>query len=507
MYKVGLYTLGCKVSLYETEAVAESFAERGFEVCDFNSVCDVYVINTCTVTAESDAKSRKYIRRAIRKNPSAVVIVMGCYSQRDPCAVAKIDGVSAVIGTQDKMKCVEIAEELLNSKFEIRNSKWSSSSNGVASNLDPNSTSLEGQGRGEHCSSESHPHPPQAVPLPLSWGRLCMGEHCSSGRPEKLISNSEFRIPNFVTPLEGATFEPMCVKNAPRTRAYVKIEDGCECRCTYCAISGARGPVRSKRPEDVIAEVEGLYSRGTLEVVLTGIETGSYGADFVEKYDLADLMCELDRRQSCARVRLGSMAPELMKADFVDRICDLKITVPHFHISMQSGADNVLRGMKRRYNREMALRNIRHIREVMPRVMLTADLMVGFPGESEEDFLDTMRFVSEARLLDAHVFAYSKRAGTPAAEYDGQIDERVKAERSARLIAECRRVQSDLLDSVVAFGEPLSVIFETGRGREYLGHSDSYIEVVAESDRDVKGMLLSVIPLRHENGKIYGKIV
>ena len=143
----------------------------------------------------------------------------------------------------------------------------------------------------------------------------------------------------------------------------------------------------------------------------------------------------------------------------------------------------------------------------MPRVMLTADLMVGFPGESEEDFLDTMRFVSEARLLDAHVFAYSKRAGTPAAEYDGQIDERVKAERSARLIAECRRVQSEVLDSVVAFGEPLSVIFETGRGREYLGHSDSYIEVVAESDRDVKGMLLSVIPLRHENGKIYGKIV
>ena len=433
MYKVGLYTLGCKVSLYETEAVAESFAERGFEVCDFNSVCDVYVINTCTVTAESDAKSRKYIRRAIRKNPSAVVIVMGCYSQRDPDAVAKIDGVSAVIGTQDKMRCVEIAE--------------------------------------------------------------------------KLISNSEFRIPNLVTPLEGATFEPMCVKNAPRTRAYVKIEDGCECRCTYCAISGARGPVRSKRPEDVIAEVEGLYSRGTLEVVLTGIETGSYGADFKEKYDLADLMLELDRRQSCARVRLGSMAPELLKPDFVDRICDLKITVPHFHISMQSGADRVLRGMKRRYNRDMALRNIRHIREMMPRVMLTADLMVGFPGESEEDFLDTLRFVSEARLLDAHVFAYSKREGTPAAEYEGQVDERVKAERSARLIAECQRVQSDLLDSVVAFGEPLAVIFETGRDGEYTGHSDSYIEVVAESDRDVKGMLLSVIPLSHENGKIYGKIV
>ena len=433
MHKVGLYTLGCKVSLYETEAVAESFAERGFEVCDFNSICDVYVINTCTVTAESDAKSRKYIRRAIRKNPDAVVIVIGCYSQRAPEEVARIDGVSAVIGTQDKMKCVEIAE--------------------------------------------------------------------------KIISNSEFRISNLVAPLEGATFEPMCVKNAPRTRAYVKIEDGCECKCTYCAISGARGPVRSKRPEEVISEVEGLYEKGTLEIVLTGIETGSYGADFDEKYDLADLMCELDRRHSCERIRLGSMAPELMKPDFIDRIAGLKITVPHFHISMQSGADNVLRGMKRRYNRRMALDNIRHIREMMPGVMLTADLMVGFPGETEEDFLDTMRFVSEAKLLDAHVFAYSKRAGTPAAEYDGQIPEDVKHRRSAALIAECQRVRDEILSDVVREGKPLSVILETSKGRVYQGHSDSYIEVVCESDTDLRGRLVSVMPTHHENGKIYGKII
>ena len=436
MYKVGLYTLGCKVSLYETEAVAESFAERGFEVCDFNSVCDVYVINTCTVTAESDAKSRKYIRRAIRKNPEAVVIVIGCYSQRAPEEVARLDGVSAVIGTQDKMKCVEIAEELLNSKFEIRNSK--------------------------------------------------------------LYGDFD---------LTSAKFECMCVKNAPRTRAYVKIEDGCECRCTYCAISGARGPVRSKRPEEVISEVEGLYEKGTLEIVLTGIETGSYGADFDEKYDLADLICELDRRHSCERIRLGSMAPELMKPDFIDRIAGLKITVPHFHISMQSGADNVLRGMKRRYNRRMALDNIRHIREVMPGVMFTADLMVGFPGETEEDFLDTMRFVSEAKLLDAHVFAYSKRAGTPAAEYDGQIPEDVKHRRSAALIAECQRVRDEILSDVVAEGKPLSVILETSKGRVHQGHSDSYIEVVTESDTDLRGRLVSVMPTHHENGKIYGKII
>ena len=435
MYKVGLYTLGCKVSLYETEAISEAFAEAGYEVCPFDAVCDVYVINTCTVTAESDAKSRKYIRRAIRKNPNAVVIVIGCYSQRSPDEVAKIEGVSAVIGTADKMKCVEIAGKMQNAK--------------------------------------------------------CRMQNCEC----------------YVSDLDGAEFEPMCVKNAPRTRAYVKIEDGCECRCTYCAISGARGPVRSKRAEDVISEVEGLYNNGTLEIVLTGIETGSYGADFDEKYDLADLICELDRRGSCGRIRLGSMAPELLTPKFIDKISDTKIMVPHFHISMQSGSSKVLRDMKRRYSRDMALKNIKHIREKMPDVMLTADLMVGFPGESEEDFLDTMHFVSEARLLDAHVFAYSKREGTPAATYENQIPENVKKERSARLMAECVRVRDEILSGVVADGKSLSCILETFNKGEYTSHSDSYIEVVVKGDKGLNGKMVLVKPTHHENGKIYGEII
>ena len=458
MYKVGLYTLGCKVSLYETEAISEAFAEAGYEVGSFDEVCDVYVINTCTVTAESDAKSRKYIRRAIRKNPDAVVIVIGCYSQRAPEEVAAIEGVSAVLGTQDKMKCVEIANEALKSKSEIQSSKLNVLSEEIEKSTEDNHT----------------------------------------------VSDSDTVI--YVTPLEGATFEPMCVKNAPRTRAYVKIEDGCECRCTYCAISGARGPVRSKRPEDVISEVEGLYKKGTLEIVLTGIETGSYGADFAEKYDLADLICELDRRGSCGRIRLGSMAPELLTPKFIDRIADTKIMVPHFHISMQSGSSNVLRNMKRRYNRDMALRNIAYIREKMPDVMLTADLMVGFPGEGDEDFLDTLNFVSEAGLLDAHVFAYSKREGTPAAGYDNQIPENVKKERSAKLMAECERVRDEILDGVVADGNLLSCILESEHNGIYSAHSDSYIEVRVEAKKGMSGNLVFVKPLRHENGIIYGEI-
>ena len=270
MRTVGLYTLGCKVSLYETEAIAESFERAGFSVLPFDEVCDVYVINTCTVTAESDAKSRKYIRRAVRKNPSAVVIAVGCYTQRAPDEVAEIPGVSAVIGTADKLSAVDVAMKLLD---------------GVAT-----------------------------VPV---------------------VSSGD---------LSEATFEPMCITRAPRTRAYVKIEDGCECRCTYCAISAARGPVRSKRPEDVISEVEGLSAPGTQEVVLTGIETGSYGADLDSDYDLADLLCELDRRHSCTRIRLGSMAPELLSERFVSRVSGLSILVPHYHVSMQSGSSAVLRG-------------------------------------------------------------------------------------------------------------------------------------------------------------------
>ena len=550
-----MYTLGCKVSLYESEAIGESFAAAGYEVCAFDEVCDVYVINTCTVTAESDAKSRKYIRRAIRKNPEAVVIVIGCYSQRAPGEVAAIEGVSAVLGTADKMKCVEIAQRLLNAECEqiktVDNCFYrSAAARGCKKSVDNGfpperdraaarrecaETRSKGSRvyRGEQYDYVSRGRMQNAeLAFPVGEAKRPEGIEWQSGgladpegdraaarggsrrlTDEVSIADSSHTYEKnesaevYTDTLEGAEFEPMCVKNAPRTRAYVKIEDGCECKCSYCAISAARGPVRSKRPEDVIAEVEGLYKNGTLEIVLTGIETGSYGADFDEKYDLADLICELDRRHSCGRIRLGSMAPELLTPKFTDRVSATEIMVPHFHISMQSGADNVLRGMRRRYNRAMALKNIAHIRERMPDVMLTADLMVGFPGESEEDFLDTLRFVREAELLDAHVFAYSKREGTPAATMNGQVDERVKKERSARLMAECRAMRDEILDRVCESGRPLACILETEKRGVYTAHSDSYIEVSVEGERGLSGSLVLVNPVSHKDGVIFGKII
>ena len=432
-YKVGLYTLGCKVSLYETEAIGEEFSRRGFAVLPFDSECDVYVINTCTVTAESDAKSRKYIRRAVRRNPGAVVAVVGCYSQRAAEEVAAIPGVSIVLGTADKLSVVDRAISLL------------------------------------RAGERSTP--------------------CVS-----------------VGSLESACFEPMCVERAPRTRAYVKIEDGCECRCSYCAISDARGPVRSKPKDDVIREVEGLSASGTKEIVLTGIETGSYGSDFNFEYGLCDLLCELDRRGSAERIRLGSMAPELVGEKFISRVQGLSILTPHFHISMQSASDSVLRGMRRRYSSATAIANMERIRRYIPDVTFTADLMVGFPGESEEDFLDTFNFVRRMRLLDAHVFAYSKRRGTPAALFENQVSEEVKRERSARLIAEVSSVRDELLGELVRQGKPLSCIFESRKDRLYTAHSDTYVEVAVECDEDIRGELRDVIPISHKNGIIYGKI-
>ena len=433
MPSVGLYTLGCKVSLYETEAITEAFRREGFRILPFGEVCDVYVINTCTVTAESDAKSRKYIRRAIRSNPDAVVIAIGCYTQRAPEEVLGIDGVRAVIGTDGKLSAVDIAK--------------------------------------------------------------------------KLLADKEAPATSTVAPLDGVPFEPMTVTDAPRTRAYVKIEDGCECKCSYCAISPARGPVRSKPIDDVIAEVEGLSALGTKEIVLTGIETGSYGSDLGMREGLAELLEALSLRGSAERIRLGSMAPELLSEKFIDRVAHLPILVPHFHISMQSGSDKILRLMRRRYSYGMAMNNIKRIRTLMPRVMLTADLMVGFPTEDDSDFLDTVRFVQEAELLDAHVFAYSKRKGTPAADFDGQIPEEIKKERSASLIRAVRESRDRMLGAVVERGELLPTVFETRRGNSLVGHSDSYIEVEVRCSRDLRGELCTVLPEYFSDGKIYGKLI
>ena len=411
---VGIFTLGCKVNQYESEAIAEKFSSYGFSVQLPTDVCDVYVINTCTVTAESDRKAKQFIRRAIHKNPNAYILVTGCLSQTQAEAVAAIEGVDFVCGNAQKLAVVEEAKRLV----------------------------------------ESHAKPKT---------------------PAIMIS-----------PPDTMGFESMRITKFDRTRAYVKIEDGCENHCTYCIIPTARGRVRSKSPTEVLDEVRTLTAGGCKEIVLTGIETASYGKD-LDGYGLADLLCEIDRIPGVGRIRLGSLDPSLMKQSFVDRIASLPSLARHFHISMQSGSDRILAKMKRKYNRSMALEGIQRLRRAMPDVQFTTDMIVGFPGETEEDFADSVGFVEEAAFLMVHVFPYSKRAGTLAATMSDQIPQSVKHERVKALSEVAERTRMHILKQVI--GQELEVLFETdGDGVSY-GHTGSFIQVSCPTEKPLQGRI------------------
>ncbi|MBR7099363.1 MAG: tRNA (N(6)-L-threonylcarbamoyladenosine(37)-C(2))-methylthiotransferase MtaB, partial [Clostridia bacterium] len=347
---VGIFTLGCKVNQYESEAIAELLRSRGYRVCANSEHCDAYIINSCTVTSESDRKVRQTVRRAIHQNPSAFILVTGCLGQTDPDQLAAIDGVDFICGNAQKLSVADALDTL-------------------AANGTKNAT-------------------------------------------PKIVRQSP----------DAHGFEPMCIHSFDRTRAYIKIQDGCENHCTYCIIPAARGKVRSKVPRDVLDEVKNFVSQGCREVVLTGIETASYGKD-LNDCDLASLLCEIDRIPNIGRVRLGSLDPSLIKQSFVDRIAPLSSVAPHFHLSMQSGSDSVLARMKRKYNTKMALEAMERLRSAMPDVQFTTDMIAGFPGETEAEFLQTLEFIRKARFLMIHAFPYSRRSGTPADTMPDQIAE------------------------------------------------------------------------------------
>ena len=436
---VGIYTLGCKVNQYESEAMAEYLCERGFDAhgAHPSEIADAYIINTCTVTAESDRKARQFIRRALSHNPDAYVVVTGCLAQTNAKSIAAIAGVDAVVGNRDKMKAAQILCELV-------------------------------------ARGEKNDAPMVDVPT-----------------------------------LDGAGFEEMSICSFSRTRAYIKIEDGCESRCTYCIIPDARGHIRSKPLDEVLSEVRTLSENGCREVVLTGIETASWGKDLGREVDLADLLCAVDRIPGIGRVRLGSLDPSLMKQRFVDRIAALPSLAPHFHISMQSGSSSVLARMKRKYNRDQALAGIERLRAAIPGVMLTTDIIVGFPGETDEEFAETLDFARRARFLMVHIFPYSPRAGTPAATMPNQIAPEVKHARLQALEKLTADIRTELLLEIVDKKEPLQVLFETWDGGIATGHTPSFIEVSVPSEQPLGAQTLSVLPhaLREDGTGLLGTLM
>ncbi len=430
-YSVGFVTLGCKVNQYESEAIAERFASLGFTIAKDGDVPTLTVVNTCTVTAESDRKARQMIRRAVTQNPDGYILVTGCTAQSSPDKIASIAGVDFVCGNTDKQAVVDAGVRLV----------------------------LQGH---------------------------------KNEKAELLLRS-----------LDGATFEEMTISHFDRTRAYIKIEDGCENHCTYCAIPSARGPVRSKEPQAVLDEVRTLVSGGCREVVLTGIETASYGRD-LKNVDLADLLEAVDHIDGIGRVRLGSLDPSLMTQNFVDRIAKLKSLTPHFHLSVQSGSDTVLARMKRKYNSRMALAGMERLRRAIPNVQFTTDMIVGFPEESDAEFAETLAFAEKAKFLMIHVFRYSKRAGTPASVMSGQIPEDVKAERSKLLSDKEKEIRKNILDGIV--GHTFPVLFESRENGLICGHTPEFFEVAVPDTDAEHGDILPVLITGHDGLLCHGRI-
>ncbi len=419
---LAVLTLGCKVNQYESEAIGEAAEAAGFSLRDGREACDVYIVNTCTVTAESDRKARQLIRRLAGRCPEAVIIVTGCSAQAHAEAIAAIPGVDAVVGNRDKLSVVEAAKRLL-----------------------------------------------------LSGGK---------------VQSPSVDVP----PLEGCAFEPMHITRFGRTRAYVKIEDGCESRCAYCAIPAARGPIRSKPLSDVLAEVSNLTARGCREIVLTGIETGAWGRDLGDTR-LQDLLVEVDRIPGIGRVRLGSLDPTVMTPAFVETVAGLSSLAPHFHLSMQSGCSATLARMRRRYNAKQAMAALDRLRAARSDVRLTTDMIVGFPGETEGEFAESLDFARAAEFLHIHVFPYSRREGTPAATMPDQIPEAVKHERVAALSRVSAETCAAILDAAVAAGRPLSMLPETHGHKFVTGHTPDFMEVRLETDGPLPDGELLVRPI------------
>ena len=429
--KIAFYTLGCKVNQYETQALEQLVTQRGHSLVPFEETADAYVINTCTVTAVSDKKSRQVIRRARKAAPDAVIAVCGCYPQTHPDDVEKL-GVDLIAGTGDRTGFVDLLEREWRDRQPI--------------------TALDDAF--QRRSFESLP---------------------AGG-------------------LEG------------RTRAMLKMEDGCVHFCSYCIIPYARGRVRSLPLADCVRPARELEAAGYREIVLTGIEISSWGQDLEGKPELIEAIEAICQGLSPdTRVRLGSLEPRTITPDFCRRVAALPNLCPHFHLSMQSGCDTVLARMNRKYDSNRYYESVTFLHEAYDRPAVTTDLIVGFPGETEEEFQQTLDFIQKCAFSAMHIFPYSKRPGTPAAKLPGQVRNAVKEERAHRAAQIARTMQDTYLDSWV--GETVPVLFEEEREGLWRGHTTRYCEVEVQSVQPLHNQLRQVQITGHAGGALQGVLV
>ena len=400
--KVAICTLGCKVNQYETQALEQELMHRGHTLTDFEETADIYVVNTCSVTAVSDKKSRQMLRQAKRRNPAAVIAACGCYAQTHPEDVKKLD-LDVIAGTNDRALFVDLLERAAREKTHIVN-------------------------------------------VDDVWERR------------------EFEV----LPAGGMV---------NRTRAMLKVEDGCVNFCTYCLIPYARGRVRSLPMEEAARQVRVLREEGYREIVVTGIEISSYGSDFKDGTSLIDLLELIAREGGDMRIRLGALEPRTITEEFCARAAKLEYLCPHFHLSMQSGCDATLKRMNRKYDTARFMESCELLRKYFDDPAITTDLITGFPEETEEEFAQTLDFIARVGFAEMHVFPYSIRPGTKAAAMP-QLTAAVKEERAARAAQVAHRMHQAYLAGCV--GKTYPVLFEQEKDGLYTGHAPNYMEVAVQ---------------------------
>ena len=434
MKKAALHNLGCKVNAYETEAMQEMLEQAGYEIVPFKEGADVYVINTCTVTNIADRKSRQMLHRARKLNPEAVVVAAGCYVQAQ--GEHGVDPcIDIVIGNNHKKDLVRILREYEENRTKDR---------------------LDGQ-----REEKDGPH--------------------AAGEIEDINRTKEYESLHLT-------------RTGEHTRAYIKVQDGCNQFCTYCIIPYARGRVRSREMQDVEQEVKALAANGYQEVVLTGIHLSSYGIDFDGQRHLLDLIRAVHEIEGIRRIRLGSLEPGIVTEEFAESLASMPKICPHFHLSLQSGCDAVLKRMNRKYTSEEYYEKCRILRKYFDAPALTTDVIVGFPGETEEEFQESFDFVDKVDFYETHVFKYSKREGTKAASMPGQVDEQVKARRSALLI-ELGEKKREAYEKRF-FGRTVEVLVEEdtvidGKAVQ-TGHTKEYIKIALDSEENLRNCIVNV---------------
>ncbi len=451
MRKVALHNLGCKVNSYELDVIGQKLEEKGYIIVPFDEKADVYIINTCTVTNMADRKSRQMLHQAKKRNPEAIVVAVGCYVQTGMEQVLSDAGIDLAVGNNKKKDLVEILEAYL-------------------------------------------------------------ADRAGEGVLNKTMNDTSVIDINATFDYE----EMQLTHTAGHTRAYIKVQDGCNQFCSYCIIPYARGRVRSRHLDSIRQEITGLAKAGYKEIVLTGIHISSYGIDFEDEawaqgqcvdkpqvnerkdYSGASKLLDLIERihdiEGIERIRIGSLEPRIVTAESAKRLAALSKLCPHFHLSLQSGCDETLKRMNRRYNTAQFRESVQALRDAFGNPAITTDVIVGFPAETEDEFVQTVKYLEEISLYEMHIFKYSMRKDTRAAAMKEQVLEAVKTRRSAVLLEMEARKSKEYRSEFV--GSAVKVLFEESKeikGRTYMiGHTREYVKVAVEASKNLTNQILEV---------------